>query len=353
MPEAGQGGFPAEAAGFSSQLSCVAFTPGWNTPSSRFRVRQYIPALAGMGVRLTERAAAFGSVRAHRYWPLPLWAVANVVDRLIDMADQRRFHGAVIQREFVSTLYTTERFIRIPAVLDVDDAVWVKRKSDAIFRIAQRCRAVICGNEYIEEEFGRRGFKTYRLPTAIDVERFSPGMRDGNVLVWTGTAGNLESLYAIEGALRQAFVVHPTLRLRVVCDAAPRMSTLPAERLEYVPWSPDTEVETLRTGGIGLMPLDDNPFARGKCSYKALLCMSCALPVVISPVGMNRTLAEESAGVLLARTDDEWTAALLDLARDPDQARRMGLMNRRTVEQRYALAVLAQRFAAVLRQEFC
>ena len=333
-------------------LKCLAFTPGWNTPSSRFRVRQYVPELVSLGVQVTERAAAFGYVRPHRYWPLPLWGLANIADRLIDVSDQGRFAGAIIQREFLSTFYTVERLIRIPAVLDVDDAVWVKRNSNAIFRIAARCRAVICGNEYIEEEFTRRGFKTYRLPTAVDTTRFSPGVRDSNLLVWTGTAGNLESLHLIEAALTRAFAKNPALRLRVVCDAAPRLSGIPAERLEYIPWSPAAEVETLRTAGVGLMPLDDNLFTRGKCSYKALLCMACGLPVVISPVGMNCVLATESSGVVLARSDEEWTEAVLSLSRDHAQAQRLGEQNRKAVEERYALSVLAQRLVAILQQEF-
>jgi len=100
---------------------------------------------------------------------------------------------------------------------------------------------------------------------------------------------------------------------------------------------------------IGIMPLPDSPWARGKCGYKLIQYMACGLPVVASPVGVNRQIVEHGVNGFLAETDDEWREALATLVADPDLRRRMGAAGRKKVEADYSLQVYGPKVAAMLR----
>jgi glycosyltransferase involved in cell wall biosynthesis len=121
---------------------------------------------------------------------------------------------------------------------------------------------------------------------------------------------------------------------------------VPAEQLCFVPWAESTEVATLQRLDVGLMPLPDTPWTRGKCSYKMLQYMACAIPVLVSPVGMNQeVLALGDCG--LAATDPaDWQAGLEALHQD---AGKRGKVGRRIVEERFSLATLTPKLATSLR----
>jgi glycosyltransferase involved in cell wall biosynthesis len=100
---------------------------------------------------------------------------------------------------------------------------------------------------------------------------------------------------------------------------------------------------------IGLMPLPDTPFNRGKCGYKLIQYMACGLPVIASPVGVNREIVEPGVNGFLAETEDEWRNALTTLAHDPELRRRMGEAGRLKVEKTFSLQVQGPRMAQILR----
>jgi glycosyltransferase involved in cell wall biosynthesis len=118
--------------------------------------------------------------------------------------------------------------------------------------------------------------------------------------------------------------------------------------VEYIPWSPANEVETIQGMTVGLMPIDDTLWSRGKCSYKMLLYMSCGIPVVVSPYGMNaEVLAKGSVGCAAASQSD-WADTLLLLLGNREMGAEMGREGRRVVEASYSLRTLASRMAAYL-----
>jgi hypothetical protein len=115
-------------------------------------------------------------------------------------------------------------------------------------------------------------------------------------------------------------------------------------------WSEDSEVAMIQSMDIGIMPLTDSPWARGKCGYKLIQYMACGLPVVASPVGVNADIVEHGVNGFLATTEDEWRQALTTLLRDPDLRRRMGAAGRRKVETDYSLQVWGPRVAAIFHE---
>ena len=115
-----------------------------------------------------------------------------------------------------------------------------------------------------------------------------------------------------------------------------------------VPWSEDTEVASLQALDVGIMPLRDEPFERGKCGYKLIQYMACGLPVVASPVGVNRQIVEHGVNGFLAETPAEWAEALQTLLADPALRQRMGQAGRQKVEQQYSLQVTGPKLASLL-----
>jgi glycosyltransferase involved in cell wall biosynthesis len=135
--------------------------------------------------------------------------------------------------------------------------------------------------------------------------------------------------------------------VRLVIVSNRSLDDLPIET-EFVPWSLESESEVTSGFDIGIMPLHDDFFSRGKCSFKAIYCMGHGVPVVISPVGMNVELVENGVNGFLAESADEWIGALAQLIERPEERARLGAAARRTIEERYAASAIYPRIRSML-----
>jgi len=261
------------------------------------------------------------------------------------------YDAVLLQRELVSTLVTLERLTKSPRILDLDDAVWLNRKNGFLARLIASCAGVICGNDYIAEYVRKLHVNFCVLPTGVDTTRFEPArVTTHKVIGWSGLAVGLKWLYGIERALVAVLERHPDATLRIVSDEPPKFSRLAPGKVDYIRWSPEVEVRSIQEMTVGLMPLEDSAFARGKCSYKMLLYMSCGVPVVVSPVGMNvEVLALGRCGFAVSSVD-EWISAIDCLLSNPDVAAVHGREGRSIVEREFSLDVLTPRFASFLKR---
>jgi len=157
------------------------------------------------------------------------------------------------------------------------------------------------------------------------------------VIGWTGTASNLEALEQIQESLMAVMKARPRARLLVVADAKPRLSGLPADRVDFKQWSVENEADTIRAMDIGIMPLPDTEWSRGKCSYKMLLYMACGLPVVVSPFGMNADVLRMGNVGYGASSREEWVEALIALIDSEAERRGLGLAARDVVINRFSV----------------
>ena len=287
--------------------------------------------------------------------------------RLRSLLGRRRADLVWIENELFPWLPSgIERVLlssKAPFLLDYDDAVFhrydlhqnsvVKRllagKHPSIMR---RAALVVAGNEYLAEYALRAGADHVEiLPTVVDLDRYpqraqerSAGDARAPRIGWIGqrsTAGNLrpyKDLFArIESDGHGSFVA-------IGIDA--RSLGLP---MESIPWTEETEVASIARLDIGIMPLLDEPFERGKCGYKLIQYMACGLPVVASPVGVNRQIVEHGVNGFLAETTQEWETALRALLAEPAMRRRMGQAGRQKVEQLYSLQVTAPKLVGLLK----
>lgn len=331
-------------------MRLLGLTQGVDAPSTRFRWTQHVEALSNAGFRVETLHARFGAYPPRSRLQRPFWGLATLADATARALKARsQADLCLLQRHLVSTLVTAEYLLPERMVFDVDDAIFLGTRGSSATRISRRAALTICGNQFLAEHFGQHGPVTV-LPTAVDTERFVPGAsRPARPLIgWSGSSSGFPYLYAIEPALKALLQMHPDLMLRVIADRPPEFSSLPAERVEFVRWSPATEVESLQELSIGLMPLEDSLWARGKCSFKMLTYMACALPVVVSPVGMNSEVLALGKSGLAATSSDDWLQAMDSLLRSDAERTRMGAVGRQVVQRHYSRAVISARLAGLL-----
>jgi glycosyltransferase involved in cell wall biosynthesis len=342
----------------SERLRVTALTGGKAVPSARFRVEQLAPALDRAGIDLDLRIARVSSFPPRNRWLRPLWLPATVLARIPAVAATHLGRPGnrvtLLQREFVSTLNTLEFATARPRVLDVDDAIWLRRGGGFAARLARQCDVVVAGNTYLAEWFGQHCERVEVLPTAVDTSLFAPSTAEvvesrPPAVGWIGTSPNYPSLLLWKDALREVLERFPELRLRLCADRPLPTGVFPEGRVDWVPWSPAAEVPFLRSLDLGLMPLADSPWARGKCSFKMLQYLACGVPAVVSPVGMNvEVLAGAEVG-RAAAVPGEAAAAIIDLLQDEATRRSLGRAGRLLVQDRYSVDVVAPRLAGILR----
>jgi len=340
--------------GSGKPVRVAAFTGSRTISSRRFRVKQYISPLVNDGIQLTEFVAPFGSwPPPQRVWR-PAWFVASILSRLPSVTSSHGFDLTLLQREMISTLVTLEGLTRRPRVLDVDDAIWLNPRADKNFpKLARMCDGVICGNSFIAENVGQWNSNVTVIPTAVDTDRFRPDSAAGPpmpIIGWSGLNAGFKYLLGIESALVEVLKRRPEAVLRIVSDVKPRFRQLDESRMEYIPWSPEAEVRTIQEMSLGLMPIDDSLWSRGKCSCKMLLYMACGVPVVVSPYGMNREILSLGNAGLQARDDSEWMNAITWILDHPKEGHEMGTTGRRIVEEQYSVRVSAPKMASFLKR---
>ena len=158
-----------------------------------------------------------------------------------------------------------------PRVFDVDDALWLRGVPGFSDRIARDCDGVLAGNEFIASHYRASGARVWIVPTVVDTDAWSPRSavaRDDWTIGWIGTSSNLPYLLPLEGVLSGFPTRRREARLLIVSDRPPAFTRLPPDRWRFVPWSSAAEDGLVQQMEVGLMPLPDTDWARGKCSYK-------------------------------------------------------------------------------------
>jgi glycosyltransferase involved in cell wall biosynthesis len=335
----------------------AAFTGGGTDPSARFRVRQHIPSLLQHGVFVSEMTSHVGKFPPETKCLRPFWAVARLTDQVPNIFKSHCFDLVLLQREILSTHATLEFLTKAPRILDVDDAIFLRRDGRSAKRLAQICDGVICGNSYLADWFCRWNKNVVVIPTAVDSDRYIPRSEvdkidDRMVIGWIGTSGNLKYVYAIEAALVRVFEVYPRAKLRIVCDKKPEFRHINESNLEFLSWSEELEVKSIQGMDIGIMPLSDTEWSRGKCSYKMLQYMSCGIPVVVSPVGMNADVLLMGEVGTSATSMDEWVDGIIVLIENHSLRKKIGTIGRHVITKFFSVQITAPKIANHL-VDFC
>ena len=338
--------------------------------SSRLRTLQYLDELARRGIEFRIDSlfddAYLDDLYAGRSvdWRRVLRAYAH---RAGLRASIGSFDAILLEKEAFPWLpAVAERwFFRAgtPLIVDYDDAIFhrydqhasraVRRLlGDKIDVVMRNATVVIVGNDYLAERARSAGARRVEIiPTAVDLRRYAvraPRADAPFTVGWIGTPQTAHFLLEIAGALQHFSESGDVRYVFVGCPAGLKLGV----EYEARRWSEATEVADLQSFDIGLMPLHDAPFERGKCGYKLIQYMACAVPVIASRVGVNRQIVTPALTGYLATTQDEWLAALQTLRDDEALAREIGARGRALVETKYSMQTLVSRLEAILRDPF-
>jgi glycosyltransferase involved in cell wall biosynthesis len=340
------------------------------SPGQRYRIEQWDPHLRAEGISI--QYSSFSSDRLGRVLKQQGRVVAKGLGLLQSLGRRLREgwrakefdlvyvfrEGALLGPALAERLLTWNG---VPYVFDFDDAVWIRYVSPAnsylsylrfpgkTSGLCRRARHVMAGNAYLRDYALRFNPHVSTIPSTIDLDKYrvlSNRVPARRVIGWTGSYSSehyLEVVRPVLETLRKEF------EFRVVVIGG---SSFRAEGVdvEHRPWRSATEAADLADVDIGLMPLPDSKWTRGKCGLKALQYMALGIPAVVSPVGVNADIVRDGENGFLARTADDWAHALKRLLIDPDLRSRLGRAGRATVERSYSAAVVAPRVAEIFRK---
>jgi glycosyltransferase involved in cell wall biosynthesis len=336
--------------------------------SSRVRFFQYLSSFQQVDFRITLQPLLSDDFLSARYQSgsYGLWSLLRAyVRRLCSLMSRKNFDLVWIEKEslpWVPLWFELSMLRGVPFVLDYDDAVfhnydqharaWVRRLFGyRLDGLMAQATLVMGGNNYLAQRASAAGACWVEVvPTVVDLERYTQPFKDRLFcdvprIVWIGSPTTAAYLQLIREPLR-VLAARKAFILRVIGGGA---VDLPGVQVESVPWSEAAEVESISACQVGVMPLQDSLWERGKCGYKLIQYMACGLPVVASAVGVNPEIVRHGENGYLVTSPTEWLTALEKLLDDASLRKTMGAAGRGRVESDYCIQSTGPRVAHMLR----
>lgn len=333
--------------------------PHGAAPSQRFRFEQYYDILREHGFEYHISSFLDRSAWAVLYQPghfllKTIKILSGFVKRVGDLFKMTGYDFVFIHREAAPIgppvfEWLIAKILRKKIIYDFDDAIWLPNTSthnkiaagvkwhSKVGAICRWSYKVSCGNEYLAGFARQYNANVIVNPTTIDTVHLHNRVKDQNtsdiVIGWTGThstAQYLDDILPVIEKLEKSY--HFTF---MVISNAPLKSN--AQSLKYIPWNKDTEIEDLLQFNIGLMPLRDDQWAKGKCGFKALQYMSLGIPALVSPVGVNTSIVDDPLNGAICATAGDWERAIVAYISDPALRIRTGAEARKKIEAHYSV----------------
>lgn len=350
----------------------------WLTPvpyegaGSRFRIYQHLPGLEAAGIqcdvqpfldsdffrmvyqrgRVAEKLARFALASLRR---LGHALGVGRYDALVVYRETFPIGGAVIERlakaRGVRLVYDLDDAVYLPDEVTVNPLVGRLRMPGRVFDVVRRSDLVTCGSDYLAMRCHPYNDRVITVPTPVDVQAFtmrSPHTAVGSdaMVAWVGSHSSSIYLDVLARPLRQLSVHTPVLFDLVGAGEACQWRGV---RLRNRPWKLEEELSYFQGADVGVYPVRDDEWGRGKCAFKAIQFMAVGVPVVASPVGASLELIRDGENGFFATSDREWEEKIGRLVQDPWLRQRMGEAARKTIVERYSLQVIGPRLVAAVR----
>ncbi|MCA8829002.1 glycosyltransferase [Hymenobacter pini] len=354
------------------QILFIAPYPHGKAPSQRFRFEQYFDLLTQAGHAWKLAPFISDNTWAILYKPGHTLTkvsgiLAGFIRRFLLLFSLSKYDYIFIHRE-ASPIgppifeWIIAKILRKKIIYDFDDAIWLANTSetnkivagikwhhkvDAICRWAYK---VSCGNAYLREYARQFNHNSIINPTTIDTVHLHNQVRNQRtkgplVIGWTGTHSTLQYLQQVVpvlAKLEQEF----EFEFRVISNQAPN---LPLKSIVYQPWRKESEIQDLLGFHVGLMPLEDDPWAKGKCAFKALQYMALGEPALVSPVGMNTEVVQSGVNGYVCATPEEWENSLRAVLQNSQLREQLGTHARQTIVERYSVVANWPNFLSLFR----
>lgn len=342
------------------------------SPAERYRVFQYLPYFEARGIHCAVETIFESPDYRYLYQPGFLLRkgtalLSGFLRRLRVLLQADRFDLAVIHRQSVffwpGLVETFLERAGVPFLVDIDDALFLPSPG-AVNRLSflvrspknlpgtlRRAACVVAGNTTIARFAAKHCRRVEVVPTCVDTSYYGFRRRNGTVagpgavvIGWMGSHATAAYLDSLDPVFSELTLRHPKTKVRVVGAEYHHPSGL----IECRPWRLDTEVDELAGFDIGIMPMDDNEWARGKCGLKLLQYMAAGIPVVASPVGVSAEIVANGKNGFLASTPADWLDKFSLLIGSPSLRESLSREGRRTVEERYSVAAWASRLIEIV-----
>lgn len=344
-------------------MRVIFFTEGPLTPSTRFRVLQFLPLLKAQGISCTVKhfrneTFPFGEgLDGPRSYVL---TARDLGRRLLDILSVSSYDVVFLQRDLVpwNTPLLEGLLTRMNkrVIFDFDDAIYLSsegqhERADKVIRILRTVSVATVANETLRK-FADPWVETVVIPMAIDADLFcpcpKPAFKEKVTVGWSGTPTNFPFLFEVRDTLLA--LIERTATEILVISRKQSIRELEGVPLKLLRWAELSELSQLRSIDVGIVPLIDCAQARGKFPIKLLQFMSLGIPTVCSPVGVVREVIEDGVNGFLAMSQEEWLAKLTELVESEALRNRMGEAARRTVQSRYSLEVVFPLLLRVLEK---
>jgi glycosyltransferase involved in cell wall biosynthesis/ubiquinone/menaquinone biosynthesis C-methylase UbiE len=339
--------------------------------NTRYRCLQYIPYLQAQGIECSMSPLLDDNYLRFKFSTGKfkfLTVARGYFHRLKELTKVKNYDVVVLHYElfpyFPAFFEWLLDLLKVNYIYDFDDAIFhqydanhnplirflLKRKIEKVIR---HSRAVLAGNQYLASYAQKVANRITIVPTVVDPIVYEPGcvleLKEDPTkpftIGWIGSPSTVTYVKEKAPALRRFCLKHNAQL--VLVGSGP--IDIPGVPVIIRDWSEETELEEIRKFDVGIMPLTDDPWSRGKCGFKLIQYMICGLPVVASPVGVNRELVEHGKSGYLATSDAEWEYALEALYQSSSTRREMGVLGREKVIKNYSIQVYAPKVAEILR----
>jgi glycosyltransferase involved in cell wall biosynthesis len=337
----------------------IAPYPQGQAPSQRFRFEQYLDFLEQEGFTIEQHSFLSNKTWSKLYESGTFFHKAagmfsSFWRRFLLLFKMRTANYVFIHRE-ASMIgppifeWIIAKVLRKKYIYDFDDAIWLPNysKSNAKFhrlkaywkikRILKWAHVVSAGNDYLKKYAEQYAKNVILIPTTIDLQRVHNILTDHNSdkinIGWTGTHTTMGYLDKIIPILKDIEKEH-AFTFTVISNQKPNIEL---DSFQFVQWSKETEIQDLSSINIGVMPLEEDKWALGKCGFKGLQYMALEIPAVVSDIGVNKDIIINGHNGFLCETPQDWKDALVKLITDKSLRARMGKNGRETVFQKFSV----------------
>lgn len=331
--------------------------------SQRFRFEQYFNVLKQNNFEITQKP--FWSSNA---WKIlykkgkqlskSTYLIVGILKRFLLVFTLKKYDYIFIHRELfpVGPNFLIKWYAKFKIIYDFDDAIWLpnfaaNNKRFAFLKnykqVELLCKSafkISVGNFYLETYAQKFNLNTQIIPTTIDLNKLHTGVIDYNFNTlcfgWTGTHSTMKYLPDILPIMDELIKKY-LFKLIVISDKHPDFER---SYLEFIPWKKESEIDDLKKIHVGLMPLEDDEWSRGKCGFKALQYMSIGMPAIVSPVGVNIHIVENGVNGFLCHSLDDWERALEFCIQHTTEIEKLGLAAKNKIEENYSVTAITPKF---------